>query len=202
MSFLVAALGVSALSTGITSLLAGKERKRADREQMKYEAMLSDLEANRQDITNPYADVTNPYSNLGVATGASEFQAEETDIALANTLNTLNSFGYGAGGATSLAQEAARSKMNISNNIQGQEMRNAELRARGQQQMESLMGQGKQFSFNAQENRENQLLSRYAGLAQQNQALSAGYRQQQIGALSQFGSNLASSIGGFGMGND
>ena len=202
MSFLGAALGISALSTGVTALMAGNERKKAERDQRRYESMLSDLEANRQDVVNPYANLTNPYNNLQVATGAAEMQADETDIALSNTLDTLRSSGYSAGGATALAQEAARSKRGISANIEQQEMRNAELRARGQQQMEQLMGQGNQFAFNAQEARENQLLNRYAGLAQQNQALGVDYRQQQIGAMSQFGGNAAKMVGGFGIGTE
>jgi hypothetical protein len=52
--------------------------------------------------------ITNPYENLGVATQAAEFQAEQADIALANTLDTLLATGAGAGGATALAQAALR----------------------------------------------------------------------------------------------
>ena len=33
--------------------------------------------------------VSNPYASLGVATQAAEIQIEEADIALANTLDTL-----------------------------------------------------------------------------------------------------------------
>ena len=53
---------------------------------------------------------SNPYANLGVATQAAEMQAEEADIALANTLDTIRSSGASAGGATALAQAALKSK--------------------------------------------------------------------------------------------
>ena len=50
-------------------------------------------------ILNPFADMTNPYRNMGVATQAAEMQAQQTDQALANTLDTLAATGASAGGA-------------------------------------------------------------------------------------------------------
>jgi len=52
---------------------------------------------NRAAITNPYANMTNQFANLGVATKAAEFQAEEADMALASTLDTMRATGAGAG---------------------------------------------------------------------------------------------------------
>ena len=75
------------------------------------------LENQRQPIINPYENVTdtsgnlaNTYANLGVATEAAQFQAEQADISLANTLDTLRATGASAGGATALAQAALQSK--------------------------------------------------------------------------------------------
>ena len=59
---------------------------------------------------------------------------------------------------------------------------------------------GNQFAFNSQENREILMLSRYSTLAQQERALGVDYREQQVGAISQFGGNTAKMAGGFGMG--
>jgi hypothetical protein len=78
--------------------------------------------------------VSNPYANLGVATQAAEMQAEEADIALANTLDTIRASGAGAGGATALAQAALKSKQGVSANIEQQEAQNQKLRAQGEQQ--------------------------------------------------------------------
>jgi len=75
---------------------------------------LDNLVKNRQPAINPYAGMTNQMANLGVATKAAEFQAEETDIALANTLDAMQASGAGAGGATALAQAALQSKRGIS----------------------------------------------------------------------------------------
>ena len=51
--------------------------------------------------------MSNPMANLGVATQAAEMQAEEADIALANTLDTLRATGAGAGGGYSVSTNGA-----------------------------------------------------------------------------------------------
>lgn len=78
--------------------------------------------------------VVNPYANLGVATQAAEMQIEQSDIALANTLDAVRASGFGAGGATALAQAATRSKQGVSATIEQQESQNEKLRAEGEQQ--------------------------------------------------------------------
>ena len=79
------------------------------------------------------AAVRNPYSNLAVATEAAEFQAQQVDPSLANTLDAMQAGGFGAGGATALAREAAKSKQGISADIQKQEAANQTMFAKGEQ---------------------------------------------------------------------
>ena len=79
--------------------------------------------------------LSNPFENLGVATKAAEIQMEQTDIALANTLDLLASTGASAGGATALAQAAARSKQGVAASIEAQEAQNEKLRAQGEAQL-------------------------------------------------------------------
>jgi hypothetical protein len=119
-----------------------------------YQTKLDNIEKSRQQIVNPYANVTNPFANMQVATKAAEMQAEQTDMALANTLDTLRETGASAGGATAIAQAALRSKQGISASIEKQESKNQMLAAQGQQRMEIAQGQGKQAMFNMQENRD------------------------------------------------
>jgi len=83
--------------------------------------------------------VSNPYANLGVATQAAEMQAEEADIALANTLETIQATGMGAGGATALAMAAAKSKQGVSASIEQQEVQNQKLRAQGETQKQQAL---------------------------------------------------------------
>ena len=136
-----------------------------------YIEKLDNIEKNRQQIVNPYANVTNPFANLQVATKAADMQAEQTDIALANTLDNLRQ--TGSGGATALAQAALRSKQGIAADIQKQETQNQRLYAQGQQQMEIAKAQGEQARFNMQENRDVRDINRLQmqmDLAQQQRA--------------------------------
>lgn len=161
---------------------ARRAARRAAMERARLQAKLDKLESNRQEIINPYENakslssmITNPFANLGVATQAAEMQAEEADISLANTLDTIRATGASAGGATALAQAALRSKKNVAANIEQQEAQNEKLKAQGEQQqqqqklaeeirMQGVEAAGKQFVFQATESRQQQEIDRTAAL--------------------------------------
>lgn len=222
MSMIVTGCVGAALSIGSSifgSISASKAKRKAEREKNIQLAKLSQLERNRQAIINPYANVknlssmakdlsgmiSNPYANLGVATNAAKFEAEQVDLSLANTLDTLRDTGASAGGATALAQAALKSKQGISASIEQQEAQNEKLRAQGQQEMQQAKiaeaqrqqgiqlseaeriqnaeVAGKQFVFNATENRQQQEIDRTAGLAGIAQQQATQARADQTGAI-------------------
>jgi len=186
-----------------SAINAGKARRAQGRAQDKLDDALSQ----RPEVINPYDQVTdlsgmvsNPFANLQVATGAAEFQAEQADISLANTLDTLRATGAGAGGATALAQAAVQSKRGIANTIQQQEAQNAMARAQGEQaaqaqriaqkqRVEQANILGRTFEFQAKEGRSIADISRQAGMVQQ-------YGQQRADALGGMGSNTAGFLSG------
>jgi len=179
---------------------AKKAARAAAQEKMRLQKKLDHLEQHRQQIINPYEDVkslagyaadlsgeiSNPFANLGVATQAAEIQMEQSDLALAATLDTLRATGAGAGGATALANAALKSKQNVAADIEQQEAQNEKLRAQGEQQMQqakmaeqirmqnvlmsegareqSAQAAGKQFMFAAREDREQQQIDRTAAM--------------------------------------
>jgi hypothetical protein len=175
----------AAIIGGAVSLIGGifgssrarREARRREIQARGLEYKLNQLEENRQEITDPYANITdlssmlsNPFANLSVATKAAEMQIEQTDIALANTLDTIRATG-GAGSATALAQAALQSKKGIAASIEQQEAANEKQRAAGEatlqrQQMAEAQRQqmadvqGEQYMFNAQEARDMQQLNR------------------------------------------
>ena len=118
------AAGTSVISGVVGAISSSKRAKEAGRKASRAQSRVQTIERNRQAVINPYENVTdlsgmakdvsgmasNPYSNLSVATQAADMQAEEADIALANTLDTLRATGSSAGGATALAQAALESK--------------------------------------------------------------------------------------------
>lgn len=160
-------VGIAApIVTGIIgAAMANKQANEARDRATEQQNLLRALESSRQEIFNPY-------QNLAVATKAAEMQAEEADIALANTLDTIRATGASAGGATALAQAALKSKQGISANIEQQEVANEKLRA-----------QGEQLVFEAQEQREMQKLDRTAGLLDRELAQEAQYRSDIMGAI-------------------
>lgn len=186
------------------------ERKKAEKKSNAAQDRLNQLKANRPAIINPYEDVkdlsgmiTNPYAHLSVATGAAEMQAEQADIALANTLDTLRQTGMGAGGATALAQAALQSKKEISSSIEQQEVQNQKLKAAGEQQkqqqqvqekarVQGLEAKGKAYEFEAaqdrvyrDENREANLMAQYENYANQMKMNQIGATGDLIGSSAQ-----------------
>jgi len=218
MSFVVA--GGAAVSI-IGGLIGGGKAKRAKRaaakKLKKMNAKMEDLEANRQEIINPYADsenlssqMSNPMANLSVATQATEMQIEQTDIALANTLDTLRESGGGAGGATALAQAALQSKKGVAADIESQEKANEDKRAQGEQRlqdsklaeekrMQGLDAAGKQFVYGQQEGREMMALERLQGQIDNQQGIKAQASADQTAAFTGAISGVAGAVsGGFG----
>ena len=139
--------------------------------------------------------LTNPFANLTVATQAAEMQAQQTDLSLASTLDTLRATGAGAGGATALAQAALSAKQGVAASIAQQEAQNERLRAQGQMRLEQQLAdaavRGRQFVFGAQEAREMQQLNRLSALA-------GAASQQAAAAQSQQMAGLGQAIGGIG----
>lgn len=217
----VGCIGAAAsITSGLIGMGNANRARRAAARAAKAKAKeLNRLEKSRQAIINPYAGVkdissmasdlsgmvSNPYDSLGVATKAAEFQAEQADMSLANTLDTLQQTGAGAGGATALAQAALQSKKEISASIEMQEAENQKLRAQGEQNLQQIkmaeaqriqgiqMSEaqrvqqadvaGQQFMFGTREDREVAQMNRVAGQQQQAQAQQMQARADQMGAL-------------------
>jgi len=207
--------GASIIGGLIGSSSAKKAKRKAQAEARKLQAKLDGLERNRQEIINPYegfenltSTMSNPFANLGVATQAAEMQAEEADISLANTLDTLRATGASAGGATALAQAALRSKKGVSASIEQQEAQNEKLKAQGEQQlqqqkmaeerrMQQAGAAGKQFVFGATEQREQQVLDRTAAMLGQQQAAQAQAKADQTSAITgMFGTVAQAGLSG------
>lgn len=171
--------------------------------------------------TDLSGEISNPFASLGVATQAAEIQIEQADIALANTLDTIRATGASAGGATALAQAALSSKKGVAASIESQEANNEKLRAQGEQQLQSQKmaeqqrlqsiaiseGQrvqaaeaaGKQFEFQAKEQRTNADMDRAAGKISQAQAQQAQAQQAQsqaiAGGISAIGGIATAALG-------
>jgi septal ring factor EnvC (AmiA/AmiB activator) len=196
----IVAASVSAGVSTLTGLLGLHQANKAKNDLKDLEGALTTLEENRQQIKNPYANISNQYANLGVATQAAEFQAEQTDIALANTLDAVRQMG--AGGATALAQAALQSKKGISASLEQQELANEKLRARGAMEAQKLKAVGEQFAWQQQEDREMQKLDRMQAQIDQERTTQANMRASAISSFTDMATNAASMAGLLGDDND
>lgn len=221
------AIGGSLVQANQASQAAKGYKNEAERKA----AEITALEKSRQAIPNPYANVKdlsgiakdlssmmgNPFANLGVATQAAKMQAEESDISLANTLDTLRSTGASAGGATALAQAALQSKQGVSASIEQQEANNEKLKAEGAlkqqeakvaeaqrlqqakfseaQRLQSAETEAIKFKYGEQESRDIAQLNRLAGQQGQAQQNQAGAMQAESAAIGA-GISAVGSIGG------
>jgi len=140
-----------ATTSGIAAKRAKDAKATAEGEANTHKEQLDAMIANRPAFKNPYENLTNqfenldnPYANMTVATEAYKMQAEQSDNALANSLDIMMETGMGAGGATALAQAALQSKRGIAASINAQETQNKKLEAQGEQQVAVQRAQGAQ----------------------------------------------------------
>ena len=196
---IVAAVGAATpmIVGGINAATANRKAKLAEAKQRQLEQQLKNFEQNRQAVINQAdniralkSQVFNPYANLAVATKAADQQIQQTDQALANTLDSINRAGTGAGSATALAQMAAKSKAQISASLEKQEVANQKLRLEGEagvqeakMNLEKAALKEEAAAWGRQEERDLTTLDRLASLGQNQQAQAMAYGQQATDAL-------------------
>jgi len=221
------AAGISAaVSVGTSIWQSSREKKKARKARDKareLEGKIAFQEKNRTKVINPFEGITDlsamasnlsgmasaPKMNLAVATKASEMQAAEADIALANTLDMMQASGTSAGGATALAQMALKSKQGISANIEQQEARNQEImeksRIEGElriqdiqmseakrmqdvqmsqaEKVQKAQAQGKEFVYREEDNRDQQKLNRLGAQLTGQQQAQVAHNQSATSAI-------------------
>ncbi len=84
------------------------------------------------EMRNEFAGAENVMEDATINQQASNFQAQQTDAALAQGLDAIVAGGGGGGGAQAIAAAALQSKQGISANIAGQESANMQARLQNQ----------------------------------------------------------------------
>ena len=178
---------IASLAAGIPSIVMGVDaymKRNEARDNLKTQQGYVDT-LMKQYMETP---IYNPYENLSVATQANQIKMEETDKALANTLDTLRAQGASAGGATALAQAALKSKAGIAADIEKQEVMNERLKAQGE-----IMVQ------NAEMQRKGQQMDYEQSKADQSRMEQFAYGERaadMAGALGSLGLQVARGLGG------
>ena len=181
---------------GVASAIKASKEEQEYADKLKIqEGIMTDLINNRQEVINPMAGLTNEAEKVGVATQAARFQAEEADMALANTLDVIMQTGGGAAGATALAQMALKSKQGISADIQKQELQNAKNIANTQMAIDQQIGEGNKYAWEMNEKRELQMLDRTQNLADKYEAQMFNAEAQKWEAYGTIASGVTTGFG-------
>jgi len=161
--------------------------------------------------------LSNVFNNLQVSTAGAELAAQEADQSLAASQEAMMMMG-GAGGATALASQAAKSKAGIAADIDRQVKANEMARAQGEQSLQrDLLAQGnlasqfdlgqQQFNVGAQNqasqftaNAQNQAAQ--FGAAAQNQAAQFGAAAQNQAEMFNAGQANNMTLSQFGAENE
>ena len=194
------------LASGIGGILGGifgggKRRREQRAAKQEYNQMMGDYK-NFQ-FENAFANLENPYEDLTVNTQQAEFEAQQQQQGLANTLDALRQSGGGLGVgalAQSLAQAQSTNLQRASASIGAQEAQNAMMAAQGTMQLQQMEAQGAMQIQNQEFGRTETML----GMAQQRKAAADQARQQAtqgllsgVGSIIGAGASIATG-GGFG----
>ena len=198
------ASAIPGIAKGIGSLFGGRKRKQREKDaRTLQEQRMSQFEAT--EFTNPYADIRNEFENLRVATEAAEFQSQQQQQGLAQTLAGLRGAGGGTGAAAiaqALSQAQARGQQQIAADIAKQEAMNEKLAAQGAMKAQQLEAAGEAQRQQLEMGKQATLL----GMANQELASATRARAQAkadlVGGIGALGSAAFSAFGSkIGAGN-
>lgn len=188
---MAAASGIGGAISGILGGIVGGRARR--REQKAAQAELATQKAAYQnfEFQNAYANLQNPYEDLKVNTMQADFQAQQQQQTLANTLDALRSGGGGLGAAATaqaMVQQQQAGMQQIAANIGQQEAQNQQLAAQGQARINELGAQGAMDVQNMNWDRQETMF----GMAQQRKAAADEARAAATKSLM---SGIGSAVG-------
>lgn len=186
---------IGGLANVTQSLIGGgarrREQRRAQQEMDFRKAQFENL-----DTSNVYANMENTMEDLTVNTQAADFQAQQNQQGLSNTLNSLQGAAGGSGIAAlaqSLANQQANNNQAASVSIGQQEQAN-QMAERGQaSKLQVAEAEGELDSRKA----ENEKVSTLLGMSQQRLGAANEARQQ---AQNQLIGGITSTVGAFAEG--
>jgi hypothetical protein len=181
------------LITAAGSLIGGRKRRREERQAR------AEFDAQRQALidysfTNSFAGLENVAEDLTVNQQASQFQAQQTDAALAQSMQAAIASGGAAGGAQAIAQAALASKQGISADLARQEQANQMARVNQAAQLQKFEAQGEEDIQSQQYQQQQQLLNLASGRLNAAKQARSQATQQLFGGL---GMAVEGGVAGF-----
>lgn len=195
MAGVLTAAAVGGLISGgskiIGSLIGGRRRRKEQR------AARAELEAQKQafqnfQFTNEYKGLENVAEDLTVNQQASQFQAQQTDQALANAMQAAVASGGAAGGAQAIAAAALQSKQGISADLARQEQANEMARINQAAKLQELEATGDMDLQSQRYLQQGTLLNMAAGRKIAADQARAQATQMLVGGIGEIGGAVGS----------
>ena len=181
---------------GILGGIIGGRKRRQEQRAAKQELAAQTAAYKNFQFENAFANMENPFEDLTVNTQQAEFQAQQQQQGLANTLDQLRQSGGGLGAAAlaqALVGKQQQGLQQISASIGSQEAANARMAAQGEAQIQMAEAQGAMAVQGQEFNRESTLL----GMSQQRLAAADAARAQATQSLVGGIGSLAGAAVGF-----
>ena len=206
MSFLaVGALAIGA-GLGIAKSISGAKQKRKAKEA--HEKAKKNMQADKEkymnlDTSNPYLNMENTMEDLTVNTQAADFAAEESRVAMADTMANMNAAAGGSGIAAlaqAMANQGQIAAQKASVSIADQEAMNQKLEKAETSKLQNLEREGEIQSRNLKKDLAATALGISSAEAQQEAANVKAANEQMWGGISDIAGTAGSVLGGIGGG--
>ena len=173
---------------------SGKRKREAKTAAAQFQAQREALMSTQ--FTNPYAGLENVAEDLTINQQASQFQAQQTDAALAQAMQAAVASGGAPGGAQAIAQAALQAKQGLSADIARQEQANQMARVNQEAKLQLLTAQGEEDLQVADYEKTQDLLKLSSARKQQSDLAQVQATKQLFGGLGQTLGNLGGIFGG------
>lgn len=181
------------------SLIGGGARRREQRAAAAEQAAQKEAFKNFQ-FTNVYSGLENVAEDLTINQDAAQFQAQQTDAALAQAMQAAVVSGGAAGGAQAIAQAALQSKRGVAADIARQEQANEMARVQQAAKLQEMEATGEMDIQSQEYSRSQELLNmanarKYAADQARRKAT-----EQLIGGVGMLGKGLVGAATGGAIG--
>ena len=181
------------------SLIGGRGRRREQRAAAAEQAAQKEAFKNFQ-FTNVYSGLENVAEDLTINQDAAQFQAQQTDAALAQAMQAAVVSGGAAGGAQAIAQAALQSKRGVAADIARQEQANEMARVQQAAKLQEMEATGEMDIQSQEYSRSQELLNmanarKYAADQARRKAT-----EQLIGGVGMLGKGLVGAATGGAIG--
>ena len=174
----------------VGSFIGGGKRRREQKAAQAEFNQQKDAFQNFQ-FTNTYAGLENVFEDATVNLQASQFQAQQTDQALANSMQAAIASGGAPGGAQAIAQAALQSKQSVSADIARQEQANQARMLSAEQQLQADQAAGADMMQTRKYQQNQQLLNLASERKLAADAARQRAHQQLMGGIGQMAGGAA-----------